>query len=440
MFYHLIFWMSIIAVLIPNRLFAEQDLENVQWAEPLAQDYVVVHKVRDLNHPNKCVCVGSPDIIKLPSGRLIASMELWLHIYMPRSGQEGGIDYPNHCKIKISDDGGRTWNMISTNGITWGSLFYDKNSDALYMLGNDPHKRDVRIVRSTDGGNTWSKPSSLFASKKTDFGGAPTSLGVKNGFVYKTFEGMSISTMFVIAGDLSKDLLDPASWRMSNHIEPPRKAPSFQRNQEVPTMAGHRDKKGIWLLEGNVVEIGGELCVLPRTRIDVQLTTNVCSLLKINDDGRDLKLDFERFFPMPGGHNKFKIIRDDVTGYYWTVTTQVPDTSLSRAELEEKGFRGNPGNMRRIAMLCYSLDGINWVQAGCVAMSRNPREAFHYTSQVIDGDDLLVLSRSCVGPTKLHNNHDTNMITLHRVEKFRSLALDLRQDFNVTVSPTGQIE
>ena len=44
MFYHLIFWMSIIAVLIPNRLFAEQDLENVQWAEPLAQDYVVVHK------------------------------------------------------------------------------------------------------------------------------------------------------------------------------------------------------------------------------------------------------------------------------------------------------------------------------------------------------------------------------------------------------------
>ena len=440
MFYHLIFWMSIIAVLIPNRLFAEQNLENVQWAEPLAQDYVVVHKVRDLNHPNKCVCVGSPDIIKLPSGRLIASMELWLHIYMPRSGQEGGIDYPNHCKIKISDDGGRTWNMISTNGITWGSLFYDKNSDALYMLGNDPHKRDVRIVRSTDGGNTWSKPSSLFASKKTTFGGAPTSLGVKNGFVYKTFEGMSISTMFVIAGDLSKDLLDPASWRMSNHIEPPRKAPSFQRNQEVPTMAGQRDKKGIWLLEGNVVEIGGELCVLPRTRIDVQLTTNVCSLLKINDDGRDLKLNFERFFPMPGGHNKFKIIRDDVTGYYWTVTTQVPDTSLSRAELEKKGFRGNPGNMRRIAMLCYSLDGINWVQAGCVAMSRNPREAFHYTSQVIDGDDLLVLSRSCVGPTKLHNNHDTNMITLHRVENFRSLALDLRQDFNVTVSPTGQIE
>ena len=34
------------------------------------------------------------------------------------------------------------------------------------------------------------------------------------------------------------------------------------------------------------VEIGGELCVLPRTRIDVQWTTNVCSLLKINDDGR----------------------------------------------------------------------------------------------------------------------------------------------------------
>ena len=409
------------------------DEPAVQWATPLAQDFTVVHQVRDLNDPKKCVCVGSPDIIRLPSGRLIASMELWLHVH-PSSGLEGGIDYPNHCKVKASDDGGRTWDIISTNGITWGSLFYVESEDALYTLGNDPHKRDVRIVRSTDGGSSWSEPTSLFESKETDFGGAPTSLGFKDGYVYKTFEGMSISTMFVVAGDMSKDLLDKSSWRMSNHLEPPRTAPEFQRNEEIPAMAGHRDRKGIWLLEGNVVEIGGELCVLPRTRIDVQLTTNVCSLLKIKDDGTNVQLSFDRFFPMPGGHNKFKIIRDPVTGYYWTVTTHVPDTSLSRAALEKKGFRGNPGNMRRISMLCYSLDGINWIQAGCVAMSKNPRESFHYTSQCIDGDDLLVLSRSCVGPTDLHNNHDTNMITLHRIENFRSLALDLRQDWEYSAA------
>ena len=64
------------------------------------------------------ICVGSPDILSLPSGRLIASMELWLK--RPTSSDEGGIDYPNHCKVKASDDGGETWSQISTNGITWG--------------------------------------------------------------------------------------------------------------------------------------------------------------------------------------------------------------------------------------------------------------------------------------------------------------------------------
>ena len=57
-----------------------------------------------------------------------------------------GIDYPNHCKIKSSTDGGITWNEISTNSVTWGSLFYA--NDALYMIGNNPHTRSIIIVRS----------------------------------------------------------------------------------------------------------------------------------------------------------------------------------------------------------------------------------------------------------------------------------------------------
>ena len=46
-------------------------------AEPLAQKYVVVHHVRNLDNPKQAVCVGTPDIIKLPSGRLIASASPW---------------------------------------------------------------------------------------------------------------------------------------------------------------------------------------------------------------------------------------------------------------------------------------------------------------------------------------------------------------------------
>ncbi len=412
-------------------------------AKPLAQEYVVIHKTRDLDHPAKAVCVGTPDILQLPSGRLIASMELWLK--RPTSGDEGGIDYPNHCKIKASDDGGKSWRQISTNGITWGSLFYV--NDALHMIGNDPHKRDIRIIRSPDDGRTWSKPVTLFDDSR--YHGSATPVHVKDGFVYRAFEDMDQgSASLVVAGDLSKDLLDPAAWRMSNKIEPPRDTPSLTR--KAATKKDGRDSGGNWFLEGNVVEIRGELYVLLRTRIDVQLTAGMTSVCKLDDDGRTMKYRFVQFYPMPGGQNKFDIVFDAKSGLYWSCTACVPNTYQDPKPLVARGFHGNPGNTRRILMLSYSIDGLNWFQAGCVAMSKNPLESFHYSSQVIVGDDLLVLSRSNLGAAdqyrdynwnsgftsgkaKLpYNNHDSNMITLHRVKHFRSLALDLKPDFTST--------
>ena len=417
----------------------------VRAAEPLAQEYVVVHRVRDLDDPEKAVCVGTPDIIQLPSGRLIASMELWLK--RPTSGHEGGIDYPNHCKIKASDDGGKTWEQISTNGISWGSLFYVKN--ALHMIGNDPHTRDIRITRSPDEGATWAEPVVLYADSR--YHGSATPVHVKDGFIYRAFEDQKRGmASLVVAGDLSRDLLDPAAWRMSNKVEPPRSTPSLSRN--VSTMRSDQDPVPNSFLEGNVVEIRDKLYVLLRTRIDWQLTAGMTSVCELEDDGETMKYRFVQFYPMPGGQNKFKILRDEPSGLYWTCTAVVPDPYQDPQPLAERGFHGDPGNMRRILMLIYSIDGLNWFQAGCVAMSKNPLESFHYSSQIVVGDDLLVLCRSSIGgghgysdytwrtgraegKAKLpYNNHDSNMITLHRVKDFRSLALDLKPDYSFSAS------
>ena len=259
------------------------------------------------------------------------------------------------------------------------------------------------------------------------------------------------SASLVVAGDLAQDLLDPAAWRMSNKVEPPRSTPFLSRN--MSTKRSGRDAVGNWFLEGNVVEIRDELYVLLRTRIDVQLTAGMTSVCKLEDDGRELKYRFLHFYPMPGGQNKFKILYDPVSKLYWTCTAVVPNPYQDRKPLTRRGFAGNPGNMRRLLMLSYSIDGLNWLNAGCVAMSKNPLESFHYSSQVIDGDDLLVLARSSVGAHNLYrefhwstdhdegkgklpyNNHDSNLITLHRVKNFRSLAVDLRQDFSYTAAP-----
>jgi hypothetical protein len=412
----------------PTTGWKQAQAHSWSWAKPLAQDFVVVHRVRDLGREDQWVCVGSPDIIRLRSGKLIASMEPWLQT--PTDGREGGIDYPNHCLIKASDDRGRTWKQISTNGVTWGSLFYVK--DAVYMIGNDPRKRTILITCSIDDGQSWQKAVTLFDDSR--YHGSATPVLVKNGHVYRAFEDMDRgSASLVLAGNLAKDLLDPSAWRMSNKVEPPRHTPSLSRSAAGPRKG--RDWIGNSFLEGNVIDIRGEIHVLLRTRIDVQLTAGVASVCKLEDDGRNMNYRFVQFYPMIGGQNKFKILYDDVSQLYWTCTTFVPDTYQDPEPLQRKGFKGNPGNMRRILLLCYSLDGLNWLPAGCVAMSHNPLESFHYSSQVVDGNDLLVLSRSSMGGRLPYNNHDTNMITLHRVKDFRSLALDLRQDFSYSTSP-----
>ncbi|MCA9441858.1 MAG: hypothetical protein KC964_13700, partial [Candidatus Omnitrophica bacterium] len=54
---------------------ASQRTNAVQWAKPLAQDSVTVHQVRENEKEGEWICVGSPDLTRLPNGRLIASME-----------------------------------------------------------------------------------------------------------------------------------------------------------------------------------------------------------------------------------------------------------------------------------------------------------------------------------------------------------------------------
>jgi hypothetical protein len=46
-------------------------------------------------------------------------------------------------------------------------------------------------------------------------------------------------------------------------------------------------------------------------------------------------------------------------------------------------------------------------------------------------DDLFVISRTSQGG---YNQHDTNLVTLHRIEKFREFALDLKPTYSRAVA------
>ena len=66
----------------------------------------------------------------------------------------------------------------------------------------------------------------------------------------------------------------------------------------------------------------------------------------------------------------------------------------------------------------FSRDALNWFQAGFVAIAPSMTESFSYTTNLIHGNDLLIIARTSLGGK---NQHDTNLITLHRVQRFRYL-------------------
>jgi len=78
-----------------------------------------------------------------------------------------------------------------------------------------------------------------------------------------------------------------------------------------------------------------------------------------------------------------------------------------------------PNNERNRLMLSFSKNGFDWCFAGMVAVGRYNKQSRHYASILLDGDDLLVLSRSAdeQAPTP----HNGGLITLHRVKDFRNL-------------------
>jgi len=154
-------------------------------------------------------------------------------------------------------------------------------------------------------------------------------------------------------------------------------------------------------------------------------TCHIAGVSDLDDRDGKLTLKFSQFYPFPGGQQKFHIVYDTKSDLYWMVGNLVTDpqnhTDWFR-HLKRRGYKGGAGNERRILTLFYGLDGLNWLQAGVVAMAKDPLQSFMYSHMFIDGDDLLFAVRTS---KQGGNNHDAELITFHRVRGFRSLALDI---------------
>ncbi len=374
-------------------------------ARPLAQDYTVLTETDDKN-----VCTCGPGVARAPDGSLLATVPYWWR---------AGPKRPGVVHILRSSDGGESWERLPSleyfTAMPWtydSSLYLFAHRDGRGRYRND----DLVLHRSEDCGRTWSEPVTLFEGH---FWNCPTGIVFHNGRIYRAFDQLDVPGRAerVVAGDLSRDLMDPDAWRISPPVPFPGAVPKLCR--------GGRSRNSRWL-EPNVIQIGGKLRLLSRVEMDAMATASICGVCDLNDDGEKLNLDFSQYYPMPGGQCKFHIVYDGESRLFWTAATLVTDSQdqigYCQQARQRREFAGTGGNERRILMLMYSVDALNWFQAGCIAMASKLRQSFMYASPLIDGEDLLVLSRTS---REGRDQHDADLCTFHRVNDFRSLALDL---------------
>ena len=403
-------------------MLACQGLTQNHTSKPLAQDYKIVTEIPKVGE----FWVDVPTLVRLPSGDLLAAIPV---------GKRDKSNSDWQTRVLKSKDGGKNWKLLHEwpNNIV-GPFEYN---GILYIFVNPktPRKHnffdDIAIIQSKDEGETWTEPVTLF---KGMYWTLQTGMVVKDGTLYWPFNVTSWSGpeagVVIVAGDLSKDLLDPSSWRMSNVVLRPDTPEGLTRHLMHEKADEWKQWKVDGWLEPNVVNVNGHLRVLSRFVIDGYATANVCGICDLQDDGEQMQLSFTQFYPLPGGQCKFFIRYDPVSKLFWMASNFVTDSQEMIHDWKriraEKPFFSGPGNERRFLMLSYSVDALNWFPAGCIAMSKSPYQSFMSPSLDFDGNDIVLISRSAING---YDQHDADAATFHRIRNFRELALDLFPEY-----------
>ena len=416
----------------------------------LADDYVTVIRSSD---PSSMYCY-SPGLLKLKNGRIIATMDFGGPGVQNMEGachRNKESDWYNTGRIFISDDNGKTWRQ-SAAALPMLCMRPFAAGNSVYIIGIC---QDLEIVRSDDNGETWSKCYPL--SQGQYWHQAPSNVWYEHDHVYLVMERMtkrkgwpvcSIAPV-LMRGNINDDLTDRGNWTFASELV-------FEKhiNQDNLVEFGipfYPDIEGGYMtntrcgwLETNVVRLkkkddvfydptGRTFHLFMRSWTGLAWTGAMAKVIEKEDGSMETMFETAPsgkrmvFINIPGGgQSKFHIVYDEQTRTYWLLSNQFIDSMVDFNRMtpnERKGYD------RSRLVLHYSYNCFDWIFAGVVAAGSNLREARSYASMQIDGEDLIILSRT--GDANSLNGHDTNQITFHRVKDFRSLIDDMDYHFNI---------
>ncbi len=356
--------------------------------------------------------LGSPSIVRMPSGDLLAT-----HDYFGKGCPRNHEDEEHLTSVYRSSDEGATWtNVTHIANAFWSKLFLQ--GDAVYLLGTSQQYGSVVIRRSEDNGNTWTHPNNeksglLFRGgarhEPPNYHCAPMPIFRKDGRLFRAFEdcdpcvwGTGFKSLVVSAREDS-DLLDAASWEMSNKL-------AFDPAW-VPAEWGALERPG-WL-EGNVVEApSGDLWNI--LRFNSAPLVDKAAVVNVSPDGRAVSFDpVTGFIDMSGGMTKFSIRRDPETGLYLTIGNNNTDPAkATQRNVLSLHASQDLRTWRRVVTLLEDDLGLPWEES--VRLT-----GFQYVDWEFDGEDLIYVVRTAYDGS--HNYHDSNRVTFHTLTRFRGL-------------------
>lgn len=338
--------------------------------------------------------LGSPSMVRLPDGALLASMDL----FASNTSQ-------NLTFIFRSGDNGETWHYVTElYPCFWGKLFVHKGD--VYMLSCSNEYGDLLISRSTDGGKTFPAPAVILrGSCQSNLPGVhknPQPVVEYKGRLWNTCEwgswGQGYHAPMVVSADADSDLMNPASWSIT---PPVPYDPSWPGVAEGPSSGN---------IEG-ALAVAPDGTLLNIMRYDMTKTIPDCGLVlayRVDTENPDAPLEYSHAIPLMGNHAKFNIHRDDRTGVYFAIISRITDGRI---------------HDRRLLSLMYSRDLKEWALAADLLDYRKHAEqnevGFQYVDFLFDGDDLIYLCRTAINGA--HNYHDANYQTFHRIRNFRTL-------------------